>query len=53
MLLRLLQPRLKSFRLLGLGEIQEELADDDAIVTEIALKSTNVLEALLPDTIGD
>src|SRR3954451_11847285 len=50
---RLLQPGQEALALLLFGDVEEELQDDCAVAREIALEGGDVLEALLPDVLGD
>src|SRR6202012_4428621 len=50
---RLLQAVEKAFALFLLGDVEEELQDHSALSRQIALKGSDVLEALAPDVLGD
>src|SRR6185503_2389065 len=52
-LLGLLDATQEALALLLLGDVEEELADDDPIAGEIALEGADVLEAVVPDVLGD
>src|SRR5262249_28159129 len=52
-LLRLLDPFEEPPSLLLLRDVEEELADDDAVPREVALEVADVPEALLPDVLRD
>src|SRR5262249_4162472 len=43
----------EALALLLVGDVEEELADDDAVVGEVALEGADVLVALVPDVLGD
>ena len=43
----------KTSFLLSLGDVEEKLANDDAIARQVALDVTDVLVAILPDVLGD
>src|SRR5262249_14158816 len=48
---RLLDPFEKPFFLLLLGDVEKELANDNAITSKISLEVPDVLEALLPNVL--
>jgi len=39
--------------LFSLGDVEKELADDDAVASEVALKGVDIFVALLPDVLPD
>src|SRR4029453_3402187 len=43
----------EALALLFVRDVQEELADRDAVARQIALEGTDVLEALVPDVLRD
>src|SRR5262245_45090585 len=52
-LLRILEPLEEALLLLLLRYVEEELADDDSVTSQIFLEVANVLVALLPNVLGD
>src|SRR6185295_19209851 len=50
---RILESLQKAALLLGARHVQEELAHDHSVATEVALESANIREALVPNVLGN
>src|SRR3546814_2683014 len=52
-LLRFLQPILEAPALLLLGDVEDDLDQRGAVAREVAFHAADIIEALLPDTVGE